>query len=54
MKLDPGRPEDDVVYVYSDDEEGKAFLVHGFHGEGEWCCDVLGPNGLVSRAWKGK
>ena len=39
MKLEPQEGEVDLVCGCGDDE-GKAFLVLGFHGEGERCCDV--------------
>jgi hypothetical protein len=39
MKLESWEAEDHFVYG-CDDEKGKAFLVHGFHSEGEWCCDM--------------
>ena len=39
MTLEPQKAENYFVYR-SSDEEGKAFLVHGSHGEGVWCCDV--------------
>ena len=37
MTLEPRKAED---------EEWKAFLVHGSHGEGEWCCDVRDSAGF--------
>jgi hypothetical protein len=39
MMLEPREADDDCVRG-SDDDEGKAFLVIGSHGEGEWFCDV--------------
>lgn len=38
--LEPREAEDYLVYGCGGNEEGKAFLVHGSHGEGEWCGDV--------------
>jgi hypothetical protein len=39
MTLEP-REVEDVTVHWCGDEEGKALLVFGSHGEGEWCCDV--------------
>lgn len=45
MELEPCEAEDDFVYGCRDDEDGKAFLVLGSNGEGEWCCDMRNSAG---------
>ena len=52
MTLEPWEVEDYFVYRCSDEEE-KAFLVHGSHGEGEWCVRSHWPR-TVSKAWNRK
>ena len=47
MTLEPREAEDCFVYGCGGDEVGKAFLVHGSHGEGEGCCDVP-ENSVIS------
>ena len=57
IKLKPREALDDFGYSCGGDEEGKVFLVHGTHGESEWCCNVRNCAGYqwsVSRAWTGK
>ena len=45
MTLEPREAEDDFVYGYGDDEEGKAFFVHGSHSGAVMGVIVPDPNG---------